>query len=172
MEQITFENTAELKRTKEELEKALKVKITIKEKEVTIEGEAVDEYEASIVLGAIALGFSAKKALLLKNEEMIFRKLHIKDYTRRKNLSEIKARLIGTGGKTKKTIEELSNTEIVIKNNEVGIIGEAESIDFATTAIINIIRGSKQANVYHYLEEKNRINEEEDLGLKTSQNKK
>ena len=167
-----FENTKELKRTKAELEKALKVKITIKDKEVTIEGNPVDEYEADIVLRAIGLGFSAKKALLLKDEGMIFRKINIKDYTRRKNLSEIKARLIGTEGKTKKTIEEISNTDIVIKNNEVGLIGEAESIDNATTAIINLIRGSKQANVYRYLEEKNRIMKEEDLGLKETQNKK
>jgi len=37
------------------------------------------------------------------------------------------------------------------------VIGHAEDIGYATTAIANLIKGSKQSNVYNYLE---RINKE------------
>tara|TARA_Y100000310_G_C20683361_1_gene817443 strand:- start:2210 stop:2713 length:504 start_codon:yes stop_codon:yes gene_type:complete len=166
MEEIIFDKTSELKRTKTELEKQLKVKISIQGKKVIIKGESIDEYEARLVLDAIKFGFPTQKAILLKDQDMIFRKLHIKDFTRKKNLKEVKARIIGTKGKTLKTIEQLSYCHLILKENELGIIGSAESIDETTTAITNLIRGTKQSNIYHFLEKQNRSKKEEGLGLK------
>ena len=86
METIIFLKTAELRKNKTELEKKLKVKIIIRGKQIAFESEnSLEEYEARIVLEAMALGFSAKKALLLKEPEMIFRRINIKDFTRKKN---------------------------------------------------------------------------------------
>jgi len=111
--------------------------------------------------------FPLKEALLLTNEGYIFRKINIKDFTRRKNLDEVRARLIGTEGKTKRAMEEISGCVLVIKDKIVGIIGSTESIKDATTAITRLIKGSKQANVYSYLERMNREKKEKsDLGLK------
>jgi len=135
----------------------LKVKITIKNNEVSIEGESVDKYEASIVLEAVEFGFPVETSLLLKDPEFILTKMVIKDFTNRKDSSVVKGRLIGTHGKTKNTIEKISDCKIIIKDNEVGVIGHAEDIGYATTAIANLIKGSKQSNVYNYLE---RINKE------------
>ncbi|MEK6928381.1 MAG: hypothetical protein AABW65_00290 [Nanoarchaeota archaeon] len=155
MEIIYFEKASVIKREKENLEKKLNVSISIQGKKITIEGSPIQEYETTRVMEAMTFGFSAKKALSLLNEEMIFRKLSIKNFTRRKNLYEVRARLIGSEGQTKKTIQEIARCSIIIKNNEVGIIGPTDSIDEATTALASLIRGSKQANVYHYLEKTN-----------------
>ncbi len=155
METIYFEKISELKKNKKELEKKLNIVITIKGKTATIQGSPFNEYEASLILDAISLGFSAKKALQLADEQFIFRKLPVKNFTKRKNLHEVRARIIGKQGKTKRTIEEISGCNIIIKDNTIGLIGPSESIETATTALTNLIRGSKQANVYRYLERMN-----------------
>ncbi len=155
METILFNNIKEIKKEKKLLERKLHVKITIYKKKVTIDGEPMNEYEASLVLDAINFGFDARTALLLWEEDFMFRRLNIKDFTRRKNLSIVKARLIGTQGRTKKTLENLSDCRIIIKGNEIGIICAIEEMDDSITAMSNLIRGSKQSNVYKFLEKRN-----------------
>jgi len=172
METLFFENTKELKKEKDRLEKKLNIKIEITGKKVIIEGEPLDEYEATTILDAIRFGFSANIALLLKNSEIIFKKISIRDYTRRKNLIDVKARIIGTKGTTKRTIEEISGCMLMIHNNEVGIIGPVEDVEEATTALTNLIRGAKQANVYKFLEHLNKTQKEEGLGLKEKRSEK
>jgi len=156
MQTIIFQNFKELKRAKSELEKKLNVEIKIQAKRVEITGNSLEEYEASIVLDAISFGFSAKKALALKEESKIFRILNIKNFTRKKNLKEVRARIIGKEGKTKRTIENIAECEIIIKDNEIGIIGDAESIEKLITGITNLIKGTKQSNTYRYLERLNK----------------
>ncbi|MCH7568342.1 MAG: hypothetical protein IIA87_02880 [Nanoarchaeota archaeon] len=152
METFYCKNILELKREKNFLEKKLNIKIRIKGKKVLIYGDSIEEYEFSLVLDAINLGYSAKTAALLTEEDIILEKINIKDFTRRKNLEVVRGRLIGTHGRTKRTIEQISGCEIAIKDNTVGIIGPAESIEYALTAITNLIRGTKQTNIYKYLE--------------------
>ena len=152
MEVFFIPNIREVKKEKKFLERKLKIKINILGRKVTIQGDPLDEYEASLAFDAMSIGFSASTAAELKNENMIFEKLNIKDFSRKKNLEVIRGRLIGTHGKTKKTIEQIAGAKIKIKDNIIGIIAPAESIDSITTAITNIIRGSKQTNMYKYLE--------------------
>ena len=156
MSDILFERITELKRTKSELEKKLNVQINIKGKNVTIKGDGLDEYEASLVLDAINFGFSAKKALSLKEDNKIFRILNIKKFTKKRDLKTVRARIIGKNGKTKDTIENITGADIVIKDNEIGVIAQADTIEDIVTALIALIRGSKQSNTYHYLEKLNK----------------
>jgi KH domain-containing protein len=168
METIFIEKIAEIKRNIKELEYKLKVRMSFQGRSLSISGEAIDEYEASIIINAINFGFSAKQALSLQEPDMQFRILNIKDFTRRKNLKEVRARLIGTEGKTKRTLENVGNCEIVINDNEIGVIGTANTLDETTTAIVSLIRGSKQGNVYAFMEKMNRERKamDDDLGLK------
>jgi len=53
-------------------------------------------------------------------------------------------------------LHDLSNCLIVVKENQVGIIGKSEDIDFARQAVVSMIHGSKQGNVYAYLEKSHR----------------
>ena len=91
-------------------------------------------------------------------------------------MSEVRGRIIGREGKTKRTIEEISGCDLYINEdiNQIGIIGNAESIEEATTALTNLIKGSKHANVYRFLEKINteRKKNRFDLGLKNKNEKK
>ncbi len=169
METLFFKKTREIKKEKAALEKRLNVAVTIKGNLVYTEGSPLDEYAALRILEAMQAGFSAKKALLLLDEGIIFRKINIKKFTRRKDMEEVRSRIIGKDGKTKRTIEEISGCCINIEDsNSLGIIGPADSIEEVTTALTNLIKGSKQANVYRFLERINTIKKSQisDLGLK------
>ncbi|MEK6825722.1 MAG: KH domain-containing protein [Nanoarchaeota archaeon] len=160
METLYFTKINEVRKERLELERKLFVKISLVGKKVTIEGEAFQEYEARLVLEAMQFGFSAKKALLLKSEDFIFRRLPIKNFTRRKDLSVVRGRVIGKEGKTRSALENITGCEIIVKDDAVGLIGSAEGIEEATTALTNLIRGSKQSNIYRFLERMNTARKE------------
>jgi len=152
METVYSKRLVEIKREHKYLERMLKVKISVRGRLVTLEGEPLDEYAALQVFEAINTGFSARTSTLILDENFVFEKLQIKDYTKRKDLEIVRGRIIGTHGRTKHTIQQISGCEIKIQENTIGIIGPADRIQYAITAITNIIRGSKQGNAYKYLE--------------------
>ncbi|MFH1787472.1 MAG: KH domain-containing protein [archaeon] len=165
MKTIISEKLPRIIKNKKRLEEILNVKITNRGKEVFIEGSPEGEYIAEKVIDALEFGFPFSTAILIKKENLIFEILSIKEYTRRKDFKRIRARIIGKKGKTLKTLCELTKCYFELKENFVGIIGPAEYIKNAQDAMILIIQGSKQANIYKFLE-KNQIKEPIDLGLK------
>ena len=167
MEIVYPKNVGKIRQNKEEIEKKIDVQIKIKGRQIEIEGAPVEEYETRTIIEALDFGFTIKDALRLSDESIAFRKLRIKQFTRRKDLEEVRGRIIGTEGKTKRTVENVSGCTVVVHDNSVGIIGPAENIEEATTAVKNLIKGSKQANVYRFLERMNIAKREKpDLGLK------
>ncbi len=156
MKTYYFEKTSELKKAKKELEERLEVKIEIKGEKVELEGEPLEEYEASLVFDALCFGFSPRKALSLLDENNVFRVINMKDFTRKKNLKEVRGRVIGKHGKTKKTIEDISGADVIIKDNEIGLIAKAENIEEVITGLSNLVKGTKQSNTYRYLERMNK----------------
>ena len=169
MKKIICEKLPRIIKNKQKLSELLEVRITNRGKEVYLEGTSENEYAAEKVIDAINFGFSLDKAILIKKEELMFEIINIKDHTNRKDLERIRGRVIGKAGKTLKTLSNLSECFIEINENHVGIIGLPESIEVAQEALISIIKGSKQSNVYAHLE-KVRPKPVEDLGLKTTQN--
>ena len=165
MKKILSEKIARIIKNRKKLEKNLKVKITNRGKEVFIDGNSEDEYYAEKVIEALDFGFPFGVAMLIAEENNVFEILNIKDYTKRHDLKVIRARIIGKEGKTLKTLHDLTKCNIELKDNFVGIIGDSEHIENAQEAIISIIRGAKQSNVYTALE-KNQVKPIIDLGLK------
>lgn len=172
MQTFYIKNQKEIKKVQKELEARLNLKITAKNKMISIEGEPLAEYEAGLVMDALNFGFEAKESLLLVSEEYSLKQIHIKENTKRKNLRDVRARIIGTRGKTKKTIESLGDCHINITDSFVYLIAPTEKIEYISTAITSLIKGSKQSNVYKFLENMNtkeKINLNEDLGLKSKE---
>lgn len=165
MTTLISDNISKIVEKKNKLEKVLNVKIIIKGEEISVEGSPENEYLAEKVLEALDFGFPLSVALLIKTEDFLFEILDIKDYTHRKDFETIRARIIGRGGKTLKTLNNLTECNFEIKDNNVGIIGSPELIKNAQDAIILIVQGSKQANVYTFLE-KHHVKPILDLGLK------
>ena len=165
MKTILSEKLPRILKNKRLLESKLKIKITNRGKEVFIVGSPENEYLAEKVIDAINFGFPVSDALQIIDEEFLFEIINIKSHTKRKDLRKIRARIIGTKGKTLQNICQLSKCSLELKDNEIGIIGSAECIKNAQEAIISLIKGSKQSNVYAYLE-KHQPMPIIDLGLK------
>ena len=152
MKQIYIKSARKVLQNKKELEQKLNVKISVKGTTTIISGKSEDEYFAERVLLSMDFPFLFEDCLLLANENYMFEILNIKNYTKRHDFEVIKSRLIGTKGKTLKLLENLSDCEIAVKDNNVAILGPVESFEDAKQAIISLIQGSKQGHVYGNLE--------------------
>jgi ribosomal RNA assembly protein len=113
---------------------------------------AMQEYVLSEILEALASGFDLKVAILLEDEEFVFKKVNLRTYARGSRLSFVRARIVGSEGKSKRVIQSLTDCFISLSDNYVAIIGKPESIELASKAIESLIRGTKHANVFKFLE--------------------
>ncbi len=171
MKIIICEKIVRIIKGKSKLEKELNVKISILGKEVTVEGSPEDEYLAGEIIDALEFGFPFSTAMLIKEEDQVFEILNIKDYTKRKDMKSVRARIIGKKGGALRTLTELTKCHFEVKENKVGIIGDVEYIKNAQDAVIFVLQGSKHANVYSFLE-KHQPAPIIDLGLKEHKKKK
>ena len=121
MRKIILDKIIRVVKARKKLEKELGIKLTFNGKELTIEGKPEEEYVAEKVLEAINFGFAIDAALMIKEEELTFEILNIKDYTKRNDLERIRGRIIGTNGKTKSTLINLTECFIEIKDNKVTV---------------------------------------------------
>ena len=117
MRKIQIENMKKIKKAIPKIENKIKIKIKPEKYTVTIKGNELNEYLTEEIIRAIEFGFEPEDALLLTNEDFVLEFIDVKEHTNRKNLKEVRARLIGTGGKARKTIEKLTGCEIIIQNN-------------------------------------------------------
>ena len=170
MKRFFIDKLGRIIKLRKQIEKELDVVISNKGKEITINGTPEEEYIAEKVIDAVDFGFALEIALLIGDEDYLFEIINIKNYTKKTDLEKIRARIIGTKRKTLNAIEQLTKCFFQVKGNEVAIIGDAEYIYNAQQAIISLIRGAKQANVYAYLE-KHQVVPVYDLGLKIKEKK-
>jgi len=152
MQEIYVENLKEVLRSKFRLQKELGIKLTNKGKNVFVNGPADKEFVAIEVLEAINLGFSADRALELTQNGFMLQTVHIKDITKRHDLERVRARIIGTQGRTLKTLQNLTNCDLAMNDNEIGLIGPIQEMEDAVQAVTSLVQGSKQGNVYGRLE--------------------
>lgn len=147
--------------TKQELEDLTSTKIHVdsKEADVKITGEdSVKIYALKEVIRAIGRGFNPDIARLLLKHDHVLEIINLLDYVKNKgHFERVKGRVIGAGGKSRDTIERLTNTFISVYGKTISIIGEAEDVITCKKAVESLLLGSPHANVYKWLE-KNRRN--------------
>ena len=68
----------------------------------------------------------------------------------------LKGRVIGKEGKSRTTIEALTDTHICVYGKTIGIIGNPEGVTNARIAVETLLKGSPHGNVYKSLERKKR----------------
>ncbi len=169
MRNVLVENMKKIKKAVPTIENKIKVKIGFGNGSVAIRASELNEYLVEQVIHAVDFGFYVDDALLLLNDDFVLEFIEVKEHTRRKNLKEVRGRIIGREGKARKTIEKLTGAEIVIHNNTVGIIVDSEHLEAAVQGIESLIHGAKHGNVFAYLEKQNasiRKPNRDDLGLK------
>jgi ribosomal RNA assembly protein len=136
-----------------------KLKIDSKEGDVFISGEdALGLYTAREIVKAIGRGFNPEVAKLLLKQDFVLEIVEIIEYTNKsKNtLLRLKGRVIGKEGKSRKIIEDLTESSISVYGKTISVIGPSDSVNLARQAIISLLRGSTHANVYKWLEKKRR----------------
>ncbi len=146
--------------TKKEIEESTKTKIQVdsKEGDIFVSGkDALGLYNAREVIKAIGRGFNPNLAQLLLKPDYCFEIVNMADFSKSKD-SEIrlKGRVIGREGKSRKLIEELTESYISVYGKTISIISEPETALIAKQAIESLLRGSTHANVYKWLEKKRR----------------
>ncbi len=146
--------------TKEKLESVSGTKLSIDsdEGDVTIDATHAADPAMAIALAnvvtAIGRGFSPQKAMLLLQDNYFIEVFDIRDYVgkRKDSVTRMRARIIGSGGKTRQIIEELTGAFVSVFGNTVAVIGDDLQIDVAKRAIEMVLCGSEHAAVYHFLE--------------------
>lgn len=116
---------------------------------------------------AIGRGFSEERALRLLDTEEYFKAIDIRDFAgkNRKRIAQLKGRLIGSKGKTRRIIEELSGVDMSVYGNTVCLIGDMLRIDIAEKAVEMMLEGSEHASVYRFLENKRKEIKMADMGF-------
>jgi ribosomal RNA assembly protein len=134
-----------------------KLNVDSEEGDVFIKGEdALKLYSCREVIKAIGRGFNPEIALLLLKYDYSFEMISLGEVIKQGAMERIKGRVIGSEGKSRKTIEELTGCYICVYGKTVGIIGETESVATARRAVELLIKGSPHSSVYKFLERKRR----------------
>ncbi len=156
MEEISIpeERIKKFNQFKERIERTTHCKVKIEYgNNIIVNGSPIDEYVAKNIITAFARGFDFNIAMRLINDDIYFEYISLKDYLNNdKQIRNVKARIIGRKGKAKKTIEELSNANIAIYGDTIGIIGGVDNIEVAKVGIYALIDGSKHNTAYRAME--------------------
>jgi len=152
-------------KVKQQIEKRCGVAIEIDSDsgDATITGtkpvEQMEAFKAVEVITAISRGFSPERAYrLFEDDEVLFQQVDLRDYAGRSPsaLERIKGRIIGEGGKARRTIEELSGAHVSVYGHMVGVIGNFHEVKLATDSIAMLAKGSMHKTVYNMLQEARR----------------
>lgn len=139
------------------IERNTKTKVLVSE-DVEIDGESFDIFVAKNVLKAFGRGFAIEDSLRLLDDSYGLEIIDLKEAASTKNrLQTIKARIIGTGGKTKKYIERYTNTKVSVYGKTVSLIGKWDELVDAKEAVAMLIRGSIHKTVYRWLEQRAKV---------------
>ena len=122
------------------------------------EGEIIDpiiKMKLPDVIFAIGRGLAPKRAVQLIDDEVFLRMYDIREWVGRQpnQTRRMRSRLIGTNGRIRSLIEELTGTEMAIYGSTVLVIGDQESLALATPAIEGILQGSEHGTVLFGLEQ-------------------
>ncbi len=107
------------------------------------------------VVTAIGRGLAPKRAIQLIEDDMFLRIYDIREWVGRQpnQTRRMRSRLIGTNGRIRSLIEEMSNCEIAIYGSTVVVMGDNDGLALSTPAIEGILGGSEHSTVLFGLEQ-------------------
>ncbi len=145
--------------TKQFIEERTNVKLDVdSEGEVSIDETSTDDplmpLKVMDIVKAVGRGFAPQKALRLLDDDEYLEVIELGDFVGKKNaqLDRVRARLIGSQGKTRRIIEDLTGACMSVYGSTVSIIGNSVQLPIAKKAVEMLLRGSEHSTVYRYLE--------------------
>ncbi len=144
---------------KRQLEKITNVMISIDSADGLVVLESTEDCEdplavwkARDIVQAIGRGFSPQHAFSLLDDDVYLRIINLEEFGNTSNqIRRLKGRVIGQGGKTRRNIEELTDTYVAVMGNTISVIGEVETQQVAVNAIVRLLRGAEHSTVNRYL---------------------
>jgi ribosomal RNA assembly protein len=146
--------------TKKELETRCGLSITIDSEsgEVTIDDHEVEDplivIKIENIVKAIGRGFSPEKAMKLFDDDADFFVFDLYDYVGKKesHVRRLKSRVIGSEGKTKRVLEELTDAKISVYGHTVSVISDIMKMNILKKSVDMLLTGSQHATVYRFVE--------------------
>ena len=155
--------------TKNDLEKISNCRINVdsKEGDVTLEGkDAIMLFALREVIKAIARGFNPEIAKQLLKQDNILEIISLNEYSREKSHQQrLKGRVIGIDGKSRNTIEQLTECYISVYGKTIAIIGTIEMCAICKKSVESLLSGSPHANVYKWLERQRKLIKKKDIAM-------
>jgi ribosomal RNA assembly protein len=153
-------------KTKKHIEEKLNVELQIDSEAgdvVIAVAERADDpstlFKAKDLITAIGRGFSPEHAFrLVRDEEAMLDLIDLRSVFGKSeaDIKRVQGRIIGMSGKTRRIIEELTDTNVSVYGHTVGIIGTLEQVQIAREAVEMLIKGSMHGTVYRFLHRKRR----------------
>jgi ribosomal RNA assembly protein len=151
-------------KVRKRVEKLTNVKIDVNsEGVVTITApenteDPVLAWKARDMIRAMARGFSPKRALSLIDDDMQLVIVSLRDVvgSSPNQMKRVAGRIIGENGRTRRFIEQTTETKISIYGKTVSIIGMSPGLDYARRALDMLIAGAPHSAVYSRLEKMRR----------------
>jgi ribosomal RNA assembly protein len=114
-------------------------------------------FRAKDVVTALGRGFSPEHAFrLIRDEDTVLDVIDLRSVFGRSetDINRVKGRIIGMNGKTRRLIEELTDSNVAVYGHTVSLIGNIDQAEAAREAIQMLIRGSMHGTVYRFLHRK------------------
>ncbi|MDH3364496.1 MAG: KH domain-containing protein [Thermoplasmata archaeon] len=147
-------------KAKVENQTGVKMLVDSEEGDVTVDYSKAEDPSAVLsvmdFITAIGRGFSPEKAMLVLDDDWYLEVIDIRDYVGKKpaHVARMRARVIGTKGKTRRLFEELTGVYMSVYGNTVALIGDTLKLDIARRALDMLLSGSEHSAVYRFLESK------------------
>lgn len=151
-------------KTRKMIEKACEGDLSIDSKsgDVSIswsaEADPIRRMKVPDVITAIGRGFSPDRAVQLLEDNVFLRMYDIREWVGRQpnQTRRMRSRLIGTNGRIRTLIEEISRCEIAVYGSTVAVLGDNDGLSLAAPAIEGILGGSEHGTVLFGLEQDKR----------------
>jgi ribosomal RNA assembly protein len=139
----------------------------------TGEPDPIRRMKVPDVISAIGRGFSPERAVQLLEDNVFLRMYDIREWVGRQpnQTRRMRSRLIGTNGRIRTLIEEMSRCEIAVYGSTVAVMGDNDGLSLATPAIEGILGGSEHSTVLFGLEQDKRRQRLRSKNLETFRDK-
>ena len=127
---------------------------TVRIKPIKNDDDPIHVWIARDIIKAIGRGFSEEKALKLLDQDYYLDIITLEHDQNR--LRQIRGRVIGEGGRTRRIIEQSTMSHISIQGKTIAIIGYIDEVPMAKKVVELLIDGQRHSTIYKILE-KHRI---------------
>ncbi len=146
------------------------IRIIVNKDKMAIEFSCDDPYmemKCSDVIKSMAVGgVDSKTAFKLFSDSYVLKIIDLSEILRsKKDVRRIMGRIIGSNGKMKLFMEDITETDINMFEDKIIIIGAIEGVELASEAVNALIRGAPHKKVYRLLEAGRRTIKESKMRL-------